>query len=319
MRNFLAACGKYTLSAAFVFVLGISAFAQVGLRDAIDGDNDNKADYTIFRPSNNTWYILNSGGIRTQMFGVFTDDFLTPGDYDGDGKGDIAVWREATGVWYRLNSATTTFTTHNWGQSGDEPVARDYDGDGRTDLAVVRRSNGVMTWYLFFSSNNGFEARQFGVTNDFVAPGDYDGDGKYDLAVQRPGASPTSAGTFFIQNASGYNVVTWGQSNDLIVPGDYDGDGKTDIAVVREGTASDPSLVWLVRRSSDGSLLQQTWGVTSTDLNAQNDYDGDGKTDFAIWRNTDGRFYVYNAVNGAISVVAWGAPNDFPVAGYDTH
>ena len=320
MRSFLALTGKSVFFAVLISALVVSSFAQVSLRKAVDFDNDGKADFSIFRPSTNQWYILGSGGgIRIQQFGVANTDFMAPGDYDGDGIADIAVWRETDGNWYKLNSATTTFSINTWGQPGDEPVARDYDGDGRTDTAVVRRSNGVMTWYLFLSANNGIVARQFGVSTDFTAPGDYNGDGKFDFAVQRPGATPTSPATFYIQTAVSFDTVTFGQSSDLVVPGDWDGDGRTDIAVVREGATPTSNLTWLVRRSSDGSTTQVPWGVSGTDLNVQNDYDGDGKTDFAVWRNTDGKFYIYNGVTAGISVVSWGAPNDFPVASYDTH
>ncbi len=320
MRSFLAAFGKSALFAALVSVLALSTFGQLSLRKAVDYDADGKADYSIFRPSTNEWYIIKSGGgIRVQQFGVANEDFMVPGDFDGDGIGDIAVWRETNGNWYRLNSLSNTFTINTWGTPGDEPVARDYDGDGKTDMAVVRRSNGVMTWFLFYSSTNGYESRQFGLSTDFTAPGDYNGDGKFDLAVQRPGATATAAGTFYIQTAVSFEIYTFGQSNDLIVPGDYDGDGRTDIAVVREGATPTSNLTWFVRKSSDGQMIQRTWGVSGTDLNAQNDYDGDGKTDLAIWRNTDGKFYVFNVANGNISIASWGAPNDFPIASYDTH
>lgn len=320
MRNLLAVCGKVVFVATVVFTFAFAAAAQVGLRNAIDSDGDNKADYVVFRPSNNTWYIAQAGGgIKTQQFGLTNEDFMAPGDYDGDGKGDIAVWRDSDGNWYRLNSLTSTFSIHTWGQSGDEPVQRDYDGDGKTDMAVVRRSNGVMTWYLFLSQNNGIESKQFGVSTDFTAPGDYDGDGKYDLAVQRPGATPTSDAIFYIQTATSFEGITFGQSNDLIVPGDYDGDGKTDLAVVREGATPASNLQWFIRRSDGGGIIQGTWGVTGTDLTAQNDYDGDGKTDLAVWRNSDGNFYIYNLVSGSIDTVSWGQSGDFPVAGYDTH
>lgn len=320
MRSFLAAFGKTAIFASFVLVLAIPSFAQLSLRKAVDTDGDGRADYTIFRPSNNNWYTAKSGGgLRQQEFGVANTDFMVPGDYDGDGKGDIAVWRETDGNWFALNSGLNTFTVRTWGIPGDEPVARDYDGDGKTDQAVVRRTNGVMIWYIFSSLTSGYYSREFGVATDFTAPGDYDGDGKFDYAVQRPGATPSAAGTFYIQTATSYQVYTFGLSSDLVVPGDYDGDGSTDIAVVREGATPTSNLTWYVRKSSDGQLIQRSWGVTGTDLNVQNDYDGDGKTDFAIWRNTDGKFYVINDVTGAISVVSWGAPNDFPVASYDTH
>ena len=52
-------------------------------------------------------------------------------------------------------------------------------------------------------------------------------------------------------------------------------------------------------------------GRDGTDLNVQNDYDGDGKTEFAVWRNTDGKFYIFNPANKNISVVSWGVPTTF--------
>src|SRR5574338_245148 len=134
MRNFSTPGVKLALFASLVLSICIPAIAQSKLRSALDIDGDHRADYTIFRPSNNTWYMLKSnGGITVQPFGVANDDFMAPGDFDGDGKMDIAVWRDSNGNWYRLNSLSNTFTVKTWGQSGDEPVARDYDGDGKAD------------------------------------------------------------------------------------------------------------------------------------------------------------------------------------------
>lgn len=319
MRSSLAAFGKTVLMAAFITLLALPSFAQESLRNAFDSDGDNKADYIIFRPSNNRWYIMRSNGsIREQDWGIANDDWMVPGDYDNDGVGDIAIWRESTGQWWRILSSTNTFAVNTWGVAGDEPVARDYDGDGKTDLAVVRRTGGNMVWYVFYSTTNGFDSRQFGLASDFTAPGDYDGDGKFDFAVQRNGATAGSTSTFYIQTLTSYQEIQFGIKDDLVVPGDYDGDGRTDLAVVREGATPTSSLTWWVRRSSDGQLFSRAWGVTGTDLNVQNDYDGDGKTDFGVWRNTDGRFYILTQTN-AIATVNWGAPNDFPVASYDTH
>ncbi len=320
MRSSLAAFGKTALLAALVTLLSVPSFAQLSLRKAFDSDGDQKADYMIFRPAENRWYIMRSNGtIREQSWGIANEDWMVPGDYDNDGIGDIAVWRETTGVWYRIFSTTNTYTEHVWGVPGDEPIARDYDGDGKTDMAVVRRTGGNMIWYVFFSSTNGFDSRQFGLATDFTAPGDYDGDGKFDFAVQRPGATPTSFSTFYIQTLTTYSEIQFGQSNDLVAPGDWDGDGKTDIAVVREGTTPTSPLTWYVRQSSTGQMTQFTWGVTGTDLLAQNDYSGDGKTDYGIWRNSEGRFYVFNPVTGNYNVINWGQPSDYPVASYDTH
>ena len=148
---------------ALLSLFATSSFAQIKLRRAMDFDGDNKADLTIYRPSNNIWYIMKSaGGYIFQQFGLANYDYHTPGDYDGDGKGDIAVWRDTTGVWYRLNSSNNTFYAAQFGSSGDEPVARDFDGDGKTDIAVVRRTNGAMIWYVLKSSDGGFFGYQYG-------------------------------------------------------------------------------------------------------------------------------------------------------------
>ncbi len=166
MRNILT-----KFSVLFILALLVSAgsvSAQVSLREAMDTDMDGKADFTVFRPENNVWYILKSGGGFTfQNFGLSNVDYMTPGDYDGDNKGDIAVWRDTDGVWYRLNSSDNTFFAFQFGITGDEPIARDYDGDGKTDVAVVRRTNGAMIWYVWRSLDNSFFAAQFGSSNRF--------------------------------------------------------------------------------------------------------------------------------------------------------
>jgi hypothetical protein len=321
MMNRKSLFGRIAASTLTILALSSIIFSQSTLRKAIDYDNDQRADFAIFRPSNATWYILKSGGvINVQAFGNANADYPTPGDFDGDGKGDISVFRDTNGTWYRINSQTSTFSVQQWGVSGDEPVARDYNGDGRTDLAVVRKSGGVLTWYVFLLGSGGFFSTSFGKDGDFPIPGDYDGDGKFDFAVQRPGATPTSPATFYFSNGQGFNFYQFGQSRDLVAPGDYDKDGKTDVAVVREGATATDGLQWFIRMSgSGGAVANFGFGVTGTDVLAQNDYDGDGKTDIAVWRNTTGRFYVLNSSNFTMSVINWGQPNDIPVASYDTH
>src|SRR5436190_5119670 len=140
MKNFVAHAGRIGSFALITLLLTSSAFSQAALRKAMDYDADGKADFVVFRPTNNVWYISNNTGVTATNFGLQAEDFMTPGDYDGDGKGDIAVWRDTTGTFYWLNSSDGTFHAVNWGLTNDEPVARDYDGDGKTDLAVARRS-----------------------------------------------------------------------------------------------------------------------------------------------------------------------------------
>ena len=284
----------------------------------LDFTGDARADYVVFRPSNNFWYINPSSAANGlmftgQAFGNAATDVLTPGDYDGDGITDLAVWRRTTGTFFVLRSSDGTVAVQQFGQNGDEPVARDYDGDGKTDYAVVRRTGGQLIWFILNSSNGSFSGEQFGVASDVVAPGDYDGDGKFDLAVFRGmGDQPA---TFFVRRSSDRAVtgVQFGLAGDLVVPGDYDGDGKTDYAVVRTGT----SYQWYILRSSDNSMFSVQFGA-KPDLPTQNDYDGDGKTDVSVYRPQNSTFYVINS-SGGVTFRTFGVNGDYPVANYDTH
>jgi len=315
--------------------------ANIRLRDAMDIDGNDYADFRFYRPSEEKWYLYknncsSSCTSDTYFDGLPDDDIITPGDYDGDGKGDISVWRKSTGYWHRVNSSTGNTVSVAWGTVGDEPVARDYDGDGKTDLAIARRdkTTGLMTWWVLRSSNGSYFSTQWGLSTDFAAPGDYDGDGKFDLTVQRIGTSPSSAGTFYSLKSStgGYESLNWGAGDDRAVPGDYDGDGKTDYAVVREWDTSNTNLVWTIRKSSNASQLQISYGLTckngvsACDANlTQNDYDGDGITDLSVWRTdfSSGNstfYYLRSTTNFAnSSSVQWGVSSDYPVASYDAH
>ncbi len=265
-----------------------------------DFDSDRRTDFTVFRPSSGSWFVLRSSSGYTNFsstsFGTSTDK-IVPEDYNGDGTTDFAYFRPSTARWVVPGIYDIEF-----GISTDIPVPTDYDGDGRADIAVYRPSEGA--WYIRRSIDNNWMSFLFGTAEDKPVPRDYDGDGKADIAIFRP-----SAAGWYILRSSDNQVrgVQFGISTDRPVPADYDGDGKADVAVYRPADSA-----WYIEKSSDSMVLSYAWGA-SGDIPLQGDYDGDGKFDVAVWRPSTAAWYVLRSTDGALLSQIWGVSTDIPV------
>lgn len=323
--------------------LAYTAASGIPIKSPLDFNGDGKTDWSVVRNTGGgtggqvTWFncyngIAEPGCYQFLQFGISTD-FFVPADYDGDGKADIAVWRPGTQAnFFILQSGTNTVRIDPFGQTGDNPtVVADYTGDGKADPAVYRpgASAGAQSFFYYRASSGVFSGgtvyEPWGLNGDFPAPGDFDGDGKADFMVQRNGGSGQAI--FFLRTNT-TNVVSnfrFGTPTDLIVPGDYDGDGKTDIAVVRGISGN---IAWFVRKSSAPPAPSETgyvttFGLSASDFPTPGDYDGDGKSDIAVWRpNADPTqcfFFVLGSNTGSLITKEWGQNGDYPVANYNTH
>jgi hypothetical protein len=281
-----------------------------------DYNGDGVTDLAVFRTSNGpggTWFIRNIGTFALGLRG----DIPVPADYDGDGKTDIAVFRPSTGTWYRTFSSTSGASTFAFGLPGDIPVPAKFDGDTKADVAVYRPSTG--TWYISQSLGGATVSQAFGLTGDVPLALDTDGDGVSELTVWRP-----ASGTWFTYNrittATASGVL--GSVGDIPVmqrprlpsaPGsDFDGDGLSDLTIYRVvGGVS----YWYQRFSRTGFATNGAtqWGLGG-DIKVPGDFDGDHKTDFAVFRPSNGFWYILQSATGTTRQVQFGLNSDVPMA-----
>ena len=251
-------------------------------------------------------------------------------DLDGDRRTDVTVWRPREGSWFTLHStipghwSLATFGS-GAGPEDDRPVPGDYDGDGRSDFAVWRPRDGF--WYILTSRSNYTENMwiQWGLRDhDQPVPADYDGDGATDVAIFRP-----ATGSWHVKtSSSGFTkdfTIIWGTWADWPVVGDYDGDGRADIAVYRGIAGRWFILLSHMNYSHDHAFVIQWGGGAGRDFPLVGDYDGDGMSDLAIWRDSPApRWHLLlssaNFQYTHAREIPFGEPlaNDVPLAGdYD--
>lgn len=148
---------------------------------------------------------------------------------------------------------------------------------------------------------------------------DFDGDGRTDFIVKRQNGPDTQLQWFILQSRDGFAVRNWGyqfsagQAADNNSFGDFDGDGKWDICVTRMMVSSLPAF-WYVLNSHDESMTAQHWGILG-DIVVPQDYDGDGKTDFAVFR--DGWWYILRSSDGQFQAEKFGTSNSSAFMGGD--
>ena len=114
----------------------------------------------------------------------------------------------------------------------------------------------------------------------------FEGDGKSDVAVWRP-----SDGTWYSRTApTAFSRRAVGTNGDKIAPGDYDGDGRPITRFSDRPRATVPAAKHRGFRAA--------FGLTAI-YRVQGDYDGDLKTDIAVYRPSEGNWYVLFSTGGS--------------------
>jgi hypothetical protein len=319
-----------------------------------DYDGDGKTDMSVYHPRTSEFAISQSskhGETLNVPIGV-PGDIPLVGDYDGDGKTDIAIYHPSTRTFAIAQSSRgNELLNFPFGSAGDVPIAGDYDGDGKTDIAVYHAS--ARTFAIAQSSHNGaLLSVPFGDAGSLPIVGDFDGDGKTDIAVYQvagDGANRTLRFSISLSSKNGALMSpspTLGGGNSVPVLGDYDGDGKTDIAVFNPSySAKAPfTSTFYILMSSSGQMRTVTFcaptaedptkTVAFVDIGMSftcpsgaylygvpltGDWDGDGKTDPALYQPGTRTFYIalsskQSPHNWPVEIIQFASFDDFPLS-----
>jgi hypothetical protein len=282
---------------------------------------------TFFAESGKTYYISVDGhdhGNSAPNFGNFQLKFYPHRlrysfRQSSIERTTIAVFRPGNGTWYSLPPFSSA-TYKNFGLNGDVPVPADFDGNDYTDYAVTRSENGKKIWYINESDSSLFYSVQWGLATDKEITGDFDRDGVADLGAIR---QTPSGLVWYIRRSSdaAMQAFSWGVNTDKPVLGDFDGDGMTDVTVTR---IENGRLIWYILKSGYGtanptySQMQVVqFGLNGDKMTAE-DFDGDRRTDIAVFRPSSGTWYILRTTDGQMQVVQFGANGDIPQPGdYD--
>ena len=287
-----------------------------------DFNGDGKIDILYTFPNNTSHYVLikNLGGgnfeagTPTSAPGLFAYNAMR--DFNNDGKVDflgssseglIIFYGQANGIFNRTVTPRTIFGSL---------YPAELNGDDNPDIIEVR-SFGYVTYI-----NNG--AGGFSVTEYSKSLGegqfafeDFSGDGKADFYSTHPGIDS------FTYNIFGEAMLTVRenvcQSFGETKMTDFDGNGRPDVAMwnPNSGNWSSKNAGW--QFLTDPNTKVFNWGLgVHADVPAPGDFDGDGKTDYSVYRDSTGIWYIFKSSDSTWLVFPFGLPGDIAMpADYD--
>jgi hypothetical protein len=290
-----------------------------------DGDGDTDFASTAVIGTTNVFRVVyNQGGVfaagnQSVTLDAGNNGIDTVGDLNNDGKPDVILSNAGNPpkLTILLNQGNGNFTKTDFNRDSSlvyyPSHLGDFNGDGFVDILTRVRTqpNNDPSGYVI-SLNNGagaFTQRTyvFGTGLDLYKDrlvGDFTGDGKPDfIRINNAGQSAWLSMSVF--NETQFTVKTnvcnkFGQPKIV----DFDRDGKTDQTLWR---ASDGHWRFRYNGTSVGSFV---WGAPDDKL-VPGDYDGDGATDAAVFRN--GVWYILNSSNNSMTAVNFGAGTDKPI------
>lgn len=232
-------------------------------------------------------------------------------DFDGDGKADFAVTRDLGGYryWYILKS-TQGFSVKQWGIATDENAIGDYDGDGKFDIAIFRKepfnSDMQFSFWVYGSGAGPYSYSMITNANPQSVPvqQDYNGDGATDLGFTHISGIVQTVCLF------GNSCPPYVYTGTVLKLGDLSGDGKADIVTLASN--GNNNVVSIKNNLSTTTTQTIPFGLAG-DNYVPADFDGDGKGDLTVFRQSDGTWWWMRSSDNVVQAMTWGISGDVPV------
>lgn len=226
-------------------------------------------------------------------------------DFNVDGRPDIAM-PAGSAINIYLNNGAGGFTSAQDVTNVTLPnkiVAADFNRYCIPDLAVSRVSTGNTVSIILGTGSGTFGSPLvIPVSNqpENLAVGDFNRDKKVDLAIRRSGSAAATPNFTILPGNGGGGFgsafeLTLAVPTAGVVPflatSDVNRDGKDDIIIGRQGG------------------FFNYWGNSALFTRTENDYDGDLKTDLAVFRPSSGNWFVQQTTKGFLTA-PWGNSTD---------
>ncbi|MFA5269574.1 MAG: glycine-rich domain-containing protein [Methanoregula sp.] len=275
---------------------------------------------------NNTW----DGTPADKMFGFgATGDHPAIMDWNHDGYDEIGVFRNGTWIIdYNGNNVwdnTPTDKMFGFGATGDLPAIMDWNHDGYDEIGVFRDG----AWIIDYNGNNAWDGTPadmmfgYGASGDLPAIMDWNHDGYDEIGVFRDGAWIIDYnGNNAWDNTPTDKMFGFGATGDLPTAGHW---FVTPPAIQPSNVGVYNDGIWYLDYSANGSwdgpVIDRYYGNfgLSGDLPVAGDWNGDGKSEIGVFRNSTHRFYLDTSGDGLYgsddSLYSFGSAGDLPVAG----
>ncbi len=300
----------------------VVALNHGGIPSTGDFNGDGLVDFIDFNHLH-----LNNGDMTwgtTDISALMADEVIWGfADFNVDGKLDVLTARTSGQLSFGILTSTgTTFVRVNHPVSADQswigyPSIGNWGGDAAPDIVFQPRYQSKKAILINDGAGN-FTQQIYNdridiTTGQRSVMADFDNDGKTDRILA---SSDITNSRIMLKDVTSFTLerqVCDQPGETRIV--DYDRSNTTDFSYWNPLTGDWSRRTLATQEGPPMSTETVNWGLGSHgDIPTPGDFDGDGVTDRAVYRDSTGQWYIRRSSDLAWFVIKFGLPGDKPVA-----